>query len=118
MMNDDMRPAGSECGAELPSASTPSGPAGKPAMPRKTMVRVRLFLASVLCLINLAVAIPNLGHIDPRTQNIRWGTEDMISLAIILTPLILIFVGYGRSKIVEGVGWLSLIATLILRFSV
>jgi hypothetical protein len=42
----------------------------------------------------------------------------MISPAVILTPLILIFVGYGRSKIVEGVGWLSLIAMLLLRFSV
>jgi hypothetical protein len=118
MMNDDMRPAGSESGAELPSASTPSGPAGKPTMPRKPIVRVRLFLASVLCLLTLAATIPNLGHIDPRTQNIRWGTEDMISPAVILTPLILIFVGYGRSKIVEGVGWLSLIAMLLLRFSI
>ena len=87
-------------------------------MPRKPMVRVRLFLASVLCLINLAVTIPNLGRMDEGTHTIRWGTEDMISPAVILTPLILIFVGYGRSKIVEGVGWLSLIAMLLLRFSV
>ena len=55
---------------------------------------------------------------DEGTHTIRWGMEDMASLAIILTPLILIFVGYGRSKIVEGVGWLSLIAMLLLRFSV
>jgi hypothetical protein len=82
------------------------------------MFRVRLFLAPVLCLTNLAVTIPNLGHMDEATHTIRWGIEDIASLAIILTPLILIFVGYGRSKIVEGVGWLSLIAMLILRFSV
>ncbi len=87
-------------------------------MPRKRMVRVRLFVAPVLCLINLAVTIPNLGHMDEGTHTIRWSMEDMASMAIILTPLILIFVGYGRSKIVEGVGWLSLIATLILRLSV
>jgi len=87
-------------------------------MPRKQMVRVRLFLASVLCLINLAVTIPNLGRMEEGTHTLRWRMEDMASMAIILTPLILIFAGYGRSKIVEGVGWLSLIAMLILRLSV
>jgi hypothetical protein len=55
---------------------------------------------------------------DEGTHTIQWGMEDMASMAIILTPLILIFVGYGRSKIVEGVGWVSLIAVLILRLSV
>lgn len=115
--NEDARAAGPQPGGQLTSPGGSSAPPGKPELPRKLKVRLRLFLASLLCLLTLAVTIPNLGHLEEGTQTIRWGIEDVVSVIIILTPLLLVFVGYDRSRIVEGVGWLSLIAMLILRFS-
>jgi hypothetical protein len=84
---------------------------------------VRLVAASFVCLLILAIAIPNLGEIvRPNTKikegsQIVYGWHDALCVAIILAPLILILIGVARSRIIECVGWVLLLIVVVLMFS-
>ena len=77
---------------------------------------LRLGLASLICLLILAITIPNLGRIDAATHTIKHGWYDGVSIGIITAPLALIFIGAAWSRVTERVGWVLLLILLVLRF--
>jgi hypothetical protein len=94
-----------------------------PQIPRWKVV-LRIGLAALICLVILAVTIPDLGRVNfsnmasqgGKAGGITYGWQDGMCLFIIVAPLVLIVVGIMRSKIAERVGWVWLLIVLVLRF--
>ena len=64
------------------------------------------YVASLVCLFVLAVTIPNLGSVyTSEPQVMGYGWRDALAVAIMISPLIIIFVGAIYSRVVEYVGW-------------
>jgi hypothetical protein len=95
------------------STGTPSAPT-----PRWIVVS-RLVGATLICLLVLAITLPNLGRpdfSDPASYKIKYGWPDALCIAIIVAPLLLVFIGATRSRATEAVGWVLLLIVLALRF--
>jgi len=80
----------------------------------------RLIAATLVCLIVLGITFPNLGRPDlsglsPR--RIVYGWPDALCIAIIIVPLLIVFLGAAFSLVTETVGWVLLLAILALRFA-
>jgi len=76
----------------------------------------RLVAASLVCLLALAITIPNLGSVSLPNHKIGYGWKDAVAVVIIIAPLILIFIGAARSRITEGIGWALMFILLGLSF--
>jgi len=78
-----------------------------PAQPTSTprWVIAGRFVSSLFCLFVLAVVIPNLGSVTLPNHRIGYGWRDALSVAIMITPLIVIFIGAIYSRVAEYVGW-------------
>ena len=95
------------------STETPSIPT-----PRCIIVS-RVVGATLICLLVLAITLPNLGRPDLSElppHKIKYGWPDALCIAIIVAPLLLVFVGAARSRTAETVGWVLLLVILALRF--
>jgi hypothetical protein len=93
------------------SIQTPSSPT-----PRWQVI-LRISVASLFCLLVLAITIPDLGRSELSTHTISYGWRDGFCIAMIITPLILILVGAACSRIAEVIGWILMVILLALRFS-
>ena len=80
------------------------------------MVRVRLLVAAFLSCLVIAATLPNLGHIDPTTRRVANDVAALWPIAVLLAPLLLIYVGAYCSKIAEGIWWGLLSIVVFLRF--
>ena len=70
--------------------------------------------ASLLaCALVLAVAIPNLGSVSLPSHRIGYGWRDALSVAVMVAPLVVIFIGAICSRTVEYVGWALALILLI-----
>ena len=76
----------------------------------------RLIGASLVCLLALAITLPNLGSVSLPNHKIGYGWKDALAVVIIIAPLILIFIGAARSRITERIGWALMIILLGLCF--
>jgi hypothetical protein len=85
-------------------------------MTPRWVITTRLVVASLICLLILAITIPNLGTITLPNYKIGYGWRDVMSIGIIVVPLLLIFVGAACSRMTEYVGWALLLILFILRF--
>ena len=87
-----------------------------------TSLVARLAGASLVCLFILSITLPNLGRpVRPNPAikqgwQVVYGWQDALCIAIIIAPLILIFIGAARSRAAEYVGWVLLLTVVILRF--
>src|SRR5882757_5598760 len=75
--------------------------------------------ATLICLLVLAITLPNLGRpdlSDLSAHRIKYGWPEALCVSIILAPLILVFIGAGYSRRTESVGWVLLLIVLALRF--
>jgi hypothetical protein len=82
-----------------------------------SFLMARLILASFVCLLILAIAIPSLGSVSLPNHTIGYGWQDALAVIVIITPLILIFIGAARSQITEQIGWALMIILLVLGFA-
>ena len=82
---------------------------------RRTKV-FRLSFATLICLVILAITLPNLGQIDLASHTTTYGVPDGVCIAVVICPLILIFVGAARWEMAECIGWALLLVVLFLRF--
>jgi hypothetical protein len=85
---------------------------------RRWIVAVRLAGASAVCLLVLAVTIPNPGSVSLPHHRIGYGRRDVLCVAVILGPLILNLAGAAWSRFAECLGWVLLTALVVLRFVV
>ena len=76
-------------------------------------VLVARIVSSFFCVLVLAIAIPNLGSVTLPNHRIGYGWRDALSIAVMATPLIVIFVGAICSRVVEYVGWALALGLLI-----
>jgi hypothetical protein len=90
--------------------------APSPRTPR-WVVTLRLVLATFICLLILAITLPNLGRPELSTHTIKYGWPDGLCIAMIVAPLILILAGAAKSRLAEGIGWALLLILLVLRFT-
>ena len=74
----------------------------------------RLIVASFVCLLILAIAVPSLGSVSLPNHKIGWGWRDALSVATIIAPLVVILIGAACSKVTEIVGWVLLFALVVL----
>ena len=88
----------------------------QPSPTPRWVVAVRLVVASLICLLILAITIPNLGSVPLPNHKIGYGWRDALSVGFIVAPLILIFIGAACSRVTEYVGWALLLIVLALRF--
>ncbi|HEX5219895.1 MAG TPA: hypothetical protein VFZ59_10030 [Verrucomicrobiae bacterium] len=70
-------------------------------------------VATCCCLLVLAIAIPNLGSVTLPNHRIGYGWSDALAVAMMIIPLIVIFVGAIYSRVVEYVGWALALGLLI-----
>jgi hypothetical protein len=70
-------------------------------------------VSACCCLLVLAIAIPNLGSVTLPNHRIGYGWRDALSVAVMMIPLIVIFVGAIYSRVVEYVGWALAVGLLI-----
>jgi hypothetical protein len=77
-------------------------------------VILRLVAATVLCLVKMTIVLPNLFTYSNHQFSYESGSACCI--AWMVSPLILIFVGAVRSRLVEEIGWTLLILVLAARF--
>ena len=75
---------------------------------------VRLIVASFVCLLILAIAVPSLGSVSLPNHKIGYGWRDALSVATIVAPLVVILIGAACSKITEVVGWVLLFVVVVL----
>lgn len=76
----------------------------------------RLLAAGFICILILATTIPDLGSIALPDHTIGYGWKDAAAIAIIVAPLILIFIGAACSRVAEYIGWALLLILFLLRF--
>lgn len=69
------------------------------------MLLARRIASVFLCLLILAITIPNSGRIDRVSHKVYYVWQDLLWIAIVITPSIIILSGINRSKVVEGIGW-------------
>ena len=73
-------------------------------------------VSSLFCLFVLAVAIPNLGSVTLPNHKIGYGWRDAFAVAVMIAPLIVIFIGVIYSRAVEYVGWVLAFVLLVWMF--
>ncbi len=74
----------------------------------------RLVAATVLCLMKLAMVVPNLRTYS--NHQISYASGSAYCIVWMVSPLVLIFVGAVRSRSIEEFGWVLLILVLAARF--
>ena len=85
-------------------------PAQQTSTPRWVIAGRCVF--SLFCVFVLAVAIPNLGSVTLPNDRIGYGWRDALSVASMVIPLIVIFIGAIYSRAVEYLGWGSVVLSL------
>jgi hypothetical protein len=75
---------------------------------------LRLVAATILCLVKMTMVLPNL--LTYSNHQFSYETGTAYCIAWMVSPLILIFVGAVRSRIVEEMGWTLLTLVLAGRF--
>jgi hypothetical protein len=81
------------------------------------MLLARRLTPIVVCLLILAVTIPNLGRIDRVSHMVYYVWQDLLWIAIVITPPILILLGINRSKALESIGWVLMSILLVMVLS-
>jgi hypothetical protein len=84
---------------------------------RFSMILARRIVSVCLCLLILAVTIPNLGQINLAGHKVYYVWQDALWVGIVFVPMILILAGINRSKILEGVGWVWMAIVMIMVLS-
>ena len=84
----------------------------EPASTPRWVIVARI-LSACCCLLVLAIAIPNLGSVTLPNRRIGYGWRDALSVAVMIIPLAVIFVGAIYSRVVEYVGWVLAVGLLI-----
>ena len=79
-------------------------------------VAIRLFGAGVLCLLLLAITLPNLGHAVLPDGSRGYSWRDGMAIALIVAPFLFVVIGAGWSRLIECMGWAVLLLLLVLRF--
>ncbi len=79
--------------------------------PRWVMV-IRI-VSSFLCVLLLAVTVPGLGSVTLPNHRIGYGGRDVLTIAVLIAPLIVIYVGVFFSRVVEYFGWALAIGLFI-----
>ena len=77
---------------------------------------MRLVGASLVCFFILAITAPNLGSVTLPNHKIGYGWPDALCVAVILAPLIVIFIGAAHSRLTEYIGWGLLVMLVVWRF--
>ena len=78
------------------------------------MILARRITSICLTLLILAITIPNLGRVNLATHTVHYVWQDLLWVAIVLVPMILILAGAKRSKLLEGIGWILMSILLAL----
>jgi len=81
------------------------------------MILARRIASICICLLILAITIPNLGRINLATHTVYYVWQDALWVVIVLVPMILTLTGINRSKALEGIGWVLMSILWVMVFS-
>jgi len=81
------------------------------------MILARRIASICICLLILAITIPNLGRINLATHTVYYVWQDALWVVIVLVPMILTLAGINRSKALEGIGWVLMSILWVMVFS-
>ena len=76
-------------------------------------VMVVRIVASFLCVLLLVMVVPSLGSVTLPNHKIGFGWRDVLTIAVLIAPLIVIYAGACFSRVVEYVGWALAIGLFI-----
>ena len=85
----------------------------KDLFPTPAWVLVGRVVFSSCCALVLAVAIPNLGSVALPNHQIGYGWRDALAVAILVIPLIVIWIGAIYSRVLEFIGWALAVGILV-----
>jgi hypothetical protein len=69
-------------------------------------VRVRLTIATLICILNVAIIVPSLSGGSHKVA-------DTMGLLMYIAPLFVIFFGAAYSRFIEFIGWIGLLFFLM-----